>query len=138
MIDRLWHTNPSRRELQRFAIIIAVALSAVAAVQWWLEPSRGWNHALLLAALLIAGLGVVAPRVVRFAFQLWMAFGYVLGRIMTVVILAATYFLAFAFVGALLRVMRKDVLDRRAPRQRQISYWRVPERYSRERDCTPY
>ncbi len=110
----------SPRELKRFAITLAVPFSILAALSAW----RG--HTILamlftvLAAILVA-LTLLAPGFLGPIHRVWMGTANALGWFNTRLILGLVYFLVITPTGLLMRLIRRDPLQRRLHNQK--SYW---------------
>ena len=57
-------------------------------------------------------------RVLTFLTKLW----YPIGQFITIILFAVTFFIIFAPVGIILRLFKKDILDRNF-KQKRLSYW---------------
>jgi len=83
------------------------------------RPLRLWS---LLIAGVFAGVAVLRPRLLGPANRLWLAFGLLLHRVTSPLILGLLFFLVFTPMGLLMRAFGKDPLRLR----RDISvpsYW---------------
>jgi len=117
--------NPSPGDLKRFAAIwtpiFAGLLGGVV-----IQRSGSWRVAVSIwaAALFVAVLGLVRPRLVRPIFITMQTIGYPIGFVVSNLILAAMYFLVFAPIGFMLRRLGRDPLDRQ-PDRNATTYWIV-------------
>ena len=126
-MDGLWQRDPSRKQLRDFGWAVGGALIVLGAILAWRHPDRGIHPALwAIGAVLVVG-GTIAPRLLKLPFQVWMAFAFLLGIVMTNVILTVTFLVAFTIVGLLLRLARRDLLELRWSPGAQPSYWRDRE-----------
>ena len=125
-MEELWQRAPSRKRLRDFGWVVGGALIALGGLLAWRHPERGAHPWMWAAGLILVIGGAVAPRVLKAPFQLWMAFAFVLGLVMTNVILTLTYLIALTCVGLLMRLFRHDTLDIqwKSPR---VSYWQDRE-----------
>lgn len=83
------------------------------------RPPRLW--ALLIAGLFVA-VALIRPRWLGPANRLWLAFGLLLHRITSPVVLGLLFFVVFTPMGLLMRLMRKDPLRLRWDASAS-SYW---------------
>jgi hypothetical protein len=116
--------DASRGALRRFGLVVGGVLLGIAALVAW---RAGWTLPRGAAFLLGAGgtlaaLGLLAPSALRAAHRVWMGLAFVLGFVMTRVILTVAFALLFAPVGLFFRLIRRDVLHQR-PDPRADSYW---------------
>lgn len=77
---------------------------------------------LLGAGMGFGGVGVFAPFLLKPVYGPWMVVAEKLGRINTVVLLAAIYYLAITPIGLVMRLVGKNPLDR--GKRRAKSYWK--------------
>jgi hypothetical protein len=104
-----------------FALIFAV---------YGLSPLRHGGHirivGLALAGVFLA-IALFLPGWLHPANRLWLKFGLLLGRIINPIVMAILFYLVFAPVGILLRLLGKDPLRLKFDRQK-TTYWisRIP------------
>lgn len=113
----------SPRAARSFALVVALALTALAA---WVGARRGvTSTAAWLAAFAaaLAAAGLLAPAILRPLHRAWIALGLVLGWFTSRLVLAALFYGVVTPLGLLRRAMR-----RRAPAAPAATYWtrRVP------------
>jgi hypothetical protein len=112
--------KPDRRELRKFgiAMIIGFGVLAAAAQWWWHRPTLAVVFAIVGA---VAGLlGLTGTRAALLVYLPWMAIAFVLGNIMSRVLVAVFFYLVITPMGLLMRVFAKDALQRKNTRP---SYW---------------
>jgi hypothetical protein len=99
------------KQLRSFGLVVGGAFGVIGL--WPLlvrgESLRPW--AIALATVLI-GLGLVWPRSLALAHQLWMRIGHVLGWINTRIILGVVYYVLFTPLGLAIRVLGRDPMRR--------------------------
>lgn len=113
---------PSNR---KFGLLFVVVFAVIGGVVWWRGGAAypvlfGLSAAFLLAAL-------AAPGLLQPLNRAWMAFGLLLHKVTSPIILGAMFFGLFAPVGLVFRLRRRDVMRRRFDKA-AASYWipRVP------------
>lgn len=126
-MNTLWQKNPTPKQLREFGLTVGGAFAVLGAVMAWRHPERGWHVPLWVLGGTLVALGLVLPRVLKLPYQLWMAFAFVLGQVMTRLILTVTYAIAFTGMGLLLKVMGRDPLERKWAPGEQKSYWQDRE-----------
>lgn len=99
----------TKKTLRSFGLIVGgifllIALSALVVG----KPVRAWA---LYPALPLLGLAMVAPGALHWPFRGWMFLGGVLGWVNTRIILGFTFYLIVTPIGALMRVIRGDLLN---------------------------
>ena len=110
--------------LRKFGWMVGgVALALAAFVAWRNEWTL--TRVAILASSAGVGLvvfGTVAPRWLRPVYIVWMGLAFVLGFVMTRVILTFAFVLVFTPVGLFFRLIRRDVLKQR-PDPEAETYW---------------
>lgn len=123
------------RTLRDFALLFCAIFGVWAGVLFWKGSQNGWWPAGASLLFLLAGL--LFPMALRLPHRWWMGLAFVMGWIMTRVVLTTAYFLLMAPLGRLLKLMGKDLLDERI-RKDVPTYWKKHdaggdgERYKRQ------
>lgn len=120
MVDIDW--RPDARALRKFGITVLIGFALIGAVlYWWVEAQRAAEVTWLIGAVLgvpaLTGLRLALP-----GYWLWMGVAFVLGNIMSRVLLTLIYFLVFTPIGLFRRLLGKDPLSLSRPEG--SSYWR--------------
>ena len=105
-----------------FGIVFAVVFAIVGC--WPLihdTPPRWWALAVAATFALVA---FIRPQLLHPLNRVWLAFGRLLHRIVSPVVMGAIYFLCVTPTGLIMRLLGKDVLGRKR-RPDQSSYWIV-------------
>lgn len=106
--------NPSRRQLRQFAgIWFPALLGVVGAVVYYHTGSPGVPAWIWGAALVLSVLGCCAPRLVRPVFVAWMCAAYLIGRLISCLLLAVIYYLIVTPIGLVMRLFGRDPLLRK-------------------------
>jgi hypothetical protein len=118
-------SGPERGSDRSFGIVFAIVFAVIAA--WPLMkggPVRLWAAAVAAIFLIFA---FAVPKVLAPLNRLWMAFGLLLGRIISPIMLFLVYVIAVVPTGLIMRLLGKDPLHRRFQPDAG-SYWvhRVP------------
>ena len=109
-----------KKEWKKFAIGVAIILTLVAAVQWYLAVEL-YPYFLISACVILLS-GLLIPVVIKPLFILFSYIGFVLGWIMTRIILSLLFYLVFTPIGLVLKLTGKKLLDTAAHDNRE-SYW---------------
>lgn len=110
-----------RRELRNFGLSLGVVCLLWAAILGW----RGHTGALpwlLGAAPVLALLALVAPVALWPIHKVWMPVAKGIARALTWLLLTLVFYTIFTAYGVILKLIRKDPLDRRFEKDRN-SYW---------------
>ncbi|HEX5138911.1 MAG TPA: SxtJ family membrane protein [Planctomycetota bacterium] len=118
--------NPDRVGYRKFGVAVFVGFSLIGALSWLaggsLAATRATGHmvwgplpffTLVPAAVLL--LSIVAPRACRPLYMAWMAAAFVMGTIMSNVLLAFIYWVLFGAIATIFRLRRRDRLVLRDP-----------------------
>ena len=130
--------SDEKKNLKVFGYGLAVILGLVSFKVW---RTRGWG---LVHVLLIAGsiwfilVTKVNYEALKPLYTRWMKVAHFIGAVITGIILSIIFYFMFGLVGVVLRILRKDILDRKVdPGAR--TYWVpkeqaafVPEHYTRQ------
>ena len=122
--DEVAALDLSRRTLLRFGVVVGgvfLALAALSAVRHDGTLTRVAQGFAVVGGVLLLG-GLVAPRALGSVYRAWMTAAFVMGFVMTRLVLTAAFVLVFAPVGLVFRLLRRDVLDQR-PDPAAPSYW---------------
>ena len=112
---------PPDRMLRQFAGLSLVIFGGIAAWRAYSGTVDGWTIGWALAAVLIGGVGLVAPRAVRPIYQGWMILAFPIGWTVSKVVLGATLYLLFTPVALFFRLIGRDALKLRS--RASASYW---------------
>lgn len=112
--------KPDKRELSQFGLsmIIGFGLFAVVANRYWHLPKLAILFAVFGGFAGVAGLS--GKRVALVAYLPWMALAFILGNIMSRLLVGMFFYLLITPMGLIMRVVGKDTLQRKNDR---ASYW---------------
>ena len=132
MIDRV---DATPKKVRSFGILFGFLFLAVATYLFYRERTAWVWLASLGIFFILAGIAI--PSVLRPVYVLWMKFAFLLAWINTRLILGIFFYCVLTPLGLLLRIMGKDLLEKRIDRNAK-SYWivreqRVPDRKRLER-----
>ena len=103
-----------------FGYVFAVVFALIGLFPLWrLDAPRWWALAIAAAFVLIA---VLYPQALGPLNHLWLAFGRLLHRIVSPLVMGAVFFLAVTPTGLIMRLRRPDLLSLRR-RPDLSSYW---------------
>jgi len=110
-----------RRELRNFGISLGAVCLIWAGVLWWRGHPAALKWLLIASPVLIA-LGLLAPIALYPLHRVWMPVAKGIARLLTWLLLALAYYLAFTPYGMIARMLRRDPMERRIEPGRS-SYW---------------
>lgn len=112
---------PARQSSDRnFGLVFAAALTTIAFVPLLHHGSPRWWA--LGAAILFAAAALLWPQILRWPNRAWLAFGELLHRIVSPLIMGAVFFLCVTPIAWIMRLRGKDLLSLRR-RPDLDSYW---------------
>ncbi len=103
-----------------FGTLFIIVFALLAAWQYWLE-NHAWAKFWLSMNIVTAGITIVRPRWLAPFNRAWMALGYLLGRIVSPLVLGIMYAVLIVPVGLVMRIVGRDVMHRRF--ESKPSYW---------------
>ncbi len=119
MVHVNWH--PDARELRKFGLTVLIGLGLVGALLWcgfWPfgEPNARAATVVWVVGAVIGGLGLTGMPVALPGYWLWMSIAFVMGNIMSRVVLTLFYVGIILPIGLVMRLIGRDKLQLRRPR----------------------
>ena len=114
--------DQQRKNLLVFGYGLALIFAFIGFRIW---KAHGWGGSHAALGILIVGLIVVTALktdALLYIYKPWMKVAGAIGHVMTIVILSVIFYCIFGVVGIILRLLRKDILDRTIDADRK-SYW---------------
>lgn len=133
------HKEKTQKQLKEFGQVMALAGLVFSSL---LIFKRNQLSILLLCLLIFSliflSLAAFAPQTLRLPERLWMKFAEKLGAIVTYLIMLITFYCIFTPIGLLLKLIGKDLLQRKLD-PRQQSYWDKTTPLTDKKRCyTPF
>jgi hypothetical protein len=117
LTDRIQGT---RKEVRKFGFLFGVIGGLLAAYLGYRQnPLWPW---FLGGGVLFAALGLIAWKLLKPVYILWMKFAYILAWVNTRIILTLFFFLVITPVGVLMRLFGRDFLNERIAKSAK-TYW---------------
>ena len=107
--------RPDGPALRSFGRTVIIGSLLIAAVLWW---GKGWRLAaqiLAVVGVVIGGLGLTGSRVAMPGYWLWMGIAFVMGNIVSRIVLGIVYYLVLFPISLIMRVVGRDRLVLRRP-----------------------
>lgn len=111
-------------DLRKFALVVGGVFLAIGAFALWREAP--WAPIPLWIGAPLVAVGVVYPRVLRPVYLGWMGLAFVLGTIVTGILLTLFFFLVITPVALFFKLIGRDALHREIDREAE-SYWIAKE-----------
>jgi len=118
--DELQKLKTGPAELRQFGLVVG-GVFGLLACWFWLRHKPFYPY-LFIPAVPLLGLGLVWPRSLKWVHLGWMGLAFLLGHLVSTVLLALCFFLVVTPLGLLARVLGQDFLHRKWDR-RAASYW---------------
>ena len=113
------------RDLRKFGLLVGGVFALLGA--WFLLRHKpAWPFLMVPGGLLVV-LGLVAPRSLKYPYRVWMIMAFLLGTVVSTLILTVFYFLVVTPMGLLGRAFGKDFLSQKLHPQAK-SYWLLRDR----------
>lgn len=116
MFERI-NWQPDRKELRRFAVAMLSGFSVLAALSIWRNKGVTQTTIVLVAIGVSLAIAAFIPKLGRLAYLAVYLSTSVVGHVVSTVVLTLIFFLVFTPLGILMRLLGKDLLQQRRPKQ---------------------
>lgn len=123
--DDIKQLETSPRELRKFGLVVG-GVFVLLGVLFWLRHKPSFPY-LLVPGLMLMALGAVLPRALKYVYLGWMALAFLLGFVVSNILLTLLFFLVITPIGLVARLFGKDFLRLKLDRQ-TTTYWIRRER----------
>jgi hypothetical protein len=113
------------RELRNFGLLVGGVFAALGIIPL-LRHRPSAPYLLGIGGFLILS-GLMAPRALKYIYIVWMSLAFVLGYVVSTILLTLFYFLVITPIGLMARCLGKDLLSLKLNRTAS-SYWLPHER----------
>jgi len=111
-----------KKQVLVFGYGLPLILSFIAYRLWMKHGWIGVPSAMVVGAFVLLGFTIVNwQRIIPF-YKKWMKVVHFIGQIITSILLSVVFYLVFGIAGIVLRLLRKDFLDRKIESEKE-SYW---------------
>ena len=118
MVDINW--SPDAKELRKFGVAMLVGFSIISGLLFWRgHPTAG--TACLVFGLAAGGLGLTGTRVALLVYWAWMGVAFVMGNVVSRVLIALIFYLLITPMGLAMRLFGRDKLALKPTNE--TSYW---------------
>lgn len=111
----------ARNKIRRFGIVLSVILFVIGTINLY-KNKISFALFFYLADLVTIILVIINPVLLNPIYKFLLFISHIIGWINTRILLCAIYYLVFSPIGLVLRIFRKDPLDRKFDRGKS-SYW---------------
>jgi len=122
LLEFNWH--PTNKQLRMFAWLLVV-FAAVIGLSVYLRTEMIVVPAMIFATVvLVAGIGLLFPRLLRAIFVTWMLLAFPIGWLISHIMMGIVYYFIFTPVGLTMRLFGRDPLQRRFD-PTASTYWKA-------------
>lgn len=114
--------NPSRKDIRKFGVVFLIGFGFIGGVLAWrgLTQTAAWIGGI---AGTIGALAVIAPSVAKPFYTVWMGLAFVMGTIVSSVVLTIIFFGILTPSGFLMRLAGRDPLRLKKTSFKSGTYW---------------
>ncbi|NIR51219.1 hypothetical protein GWO43_21650 [candidate division KSB1 bacterium] len=135
--SELKNLKSDKKTLRKFGFTIAAALGVIGLLVFFVGSHSQRAFWLWGAGALFLVFGELLPASLKYIHIVWMGLAFVLGWIVSRLILSVLFYLVITPIGLIMRLFGKDPLDREIDRD-AVTYWKKresqeikPERYEK-------
>ena len=122
----------NRKELRKFGLILAIILSLIGTINLY---KKNITIAVILYCLCLSVLifAIIKPEYLKPIHRAMLFVSHKIGWVNTRLLLGIIYYLVFTPIGMVMRILGRDLLDRKYDRQKN-SYWiLIDEEFDKKR-----
>ena len=119
MIEEIKNIKLAKKDLKNFGFIIGIILSLFGLFLFY----RRIDYFIYFVSvgLIFLSLGLIAPKILKPIYKVWMTFAVIIGWIMTRLILSVLFYSVITGIAILTRIIGKDFLNLKI--NNKESYW---------------
>jgi len=126
LIQDIRNIRCGRKDLLRFGLALGFVLILIACFLFW--KGRINYIYFLISGGLFSLLGIIFPFILKPVYESWTAVSFIIGWIVTRIILTALFYLIVAPLGLGMKLFKQNLLDKGFRKGEKKSYWRnLPE-----------
>src|SRR2546429_7289767 len=107
-------------ELRKFGLLIGAVFALLGIWFWWRDKAR-YPYFLAPGTVLVV-LGAIAPRALRLIYVGWMTVAFLLGFVVSNILLTLFFYVVVTPIGLLARLAGRDFLNRKIDAQGKSSW----------------
>ena len=119
--EELRHLQTTPRDLRKFGLLVGGVFLALAL--WFFLRHKPWHAWFWVPAALLLGLSLVAPKALKRIYIGWMGLAFILGLIISTLLLTLFFYFVVTPIGMAARLFGKDFMGRKW--SNQPSYWLI-------------
>jgi hypothetical protein len=122
LLNEIKHTlrGAGRSDYRKLGVSFGILLLLIAGYCWYREFAS--TLYVILAGILLILMGILLPNLLKPLYNGWMSLALAIGYLMSRILLTLIFYLVFTPVGLMMRLLKKDPLERKADPSAE-SYW---------------
>lgn len=120
MLEEIRNIKSGKKEVRQFGITVGIALGLLGGL-FFLREKNYYFYFLTLSFTFLF-LSLVAPRLLKPVQKIWMGLAFLIGWLITRIILIILFYLVITPIGILAKIFGQDFLDLKLDKNRQ-TYW---------------
>lgn len=120
LLEEIKNLEITEKILRKFGVLLSIFLAIFSVVSYWRAGQA--YHFLLPIAIVMLGIVVFFPKLLKLIYWPWMAVALCIGWLMTRLILILLFYLMFLPIAVATKFFRMDLLDEKIEPQKK-SYW---------------
>jgi hypothetical protein len=117
----------SIKKLKQFAYLVGIIILAISLWYYYKHGNRDWTYISGTVALLLIITGMIRANSLTWLYKIWMGIAFVLGWIVSRILISVIFYLVLTPVSLLGRLFRKKWMDIDYSKKMD-SYWIVKDR----------
>lgn len=119
MVEEIKNIRLAKKDLKSFGVIIGIILSLFGLFLFYKQID--YFIYFVSVGLTFLSLGLIAPKILKPIYKVWMTFAVIIGWIMTRLILSVLFYSVITGIAILTRIIGKDFLNLKI--NNKESYW---------------
>ena len=119
MVEEIKNIRLAKKDLKSFGVIIGIILSLFGLFLFYKQID--YFIYFVSVGLTFLSLGLIAPKILKPIYKVWMTFAVIIGWIMTRLILSVLFYSVITGIAILTRIIGKDFLNLKV--NNRESYW---------------
>ncbi len=111
----------SPKKVREGSLAVACVLALIGSFIWWKTSTAPTN--LFVFCGILALLGLVVPKLMKYVFIGWMIFALLIGYVVSRILLTVLYYFCVTPIACLTRIQGKKFLDLNFRSDNKESYW---------------
>ncbi|OVE78260.1 hypothetical protein BVX98_00900 [bacterium F11] len=114
--------TPNNKDLRKFGLAILIGFALIGGIVYW----RGFHQVaigLWIGSGIVGALAILLPPLSKPFYWIWMGIAFVMGTVISFLIVAFIYYFIFTPVGLIMRLIGRDALKLKKKSFQHNTYW---------------